>query len=59
MQAYRLGTPRNVSKNKTILINNDLVHELDKGYELLDPAFERWFRFHYLGEKYDDIDMFK
>ncbi len=59
MQTYRLGTPRNVSKNKTILINNDLVHELDKGYEFLDPAFERWFRFHYLGEKYDDIDMFK
>ena len=29
MNQYALGTPRNVSKNKTILINNDIVHRMD------------------------------
>jgi hypothetical protein len=44
MQQYALGTPRNVSKNKQILINNDLIHELNGEYEFLDPAFELWFK---------------
>jgi uncharacterized protein len=44
MQQYMLGTPRNVSKNKQILINNDLIHEINGEYEFLDPAFEIWFR---------------
>jgi hypothetical protein len=43
MQKYKLGTPRNVSKNKIILINNDIIHEVNNKYELLDPAFELWF----------------
>jgi uncharacterized protein len=43
MEKYRLGTPRNVSKNKTILINNDVIHEAGERYEFLDPAFELWF----------------
>lgn len=43
MQKYKLGTPRNVSKNKMILINNDIIHEVNNEYELLDPAFELWF----------------
>jgi hypothetical protein len=44
MQRYALGTPRNVSKNKTILINNDIIHEMNGVYEFLDPAFELWFK---------------
>lgn len=44
MNQYALGTPRNVSKNKTILTNNDMVHEVDGMYEFLDPAFELWFK---------------
>jgi hypothetical protein len=44
MQQYLLGTPRNVSKNKLILINNDLIHEVDGKYEFVDPAFELWFK---------------
>lgn len=43
MRAYKLGTPRNVSKNKTSLINADIIHETETGYEFLDPAFELWF----------------
>jgi hypothetical protein len=44
MNQYALGTPRNVSKNKTILTNNDMVHEVDGMYEFLDPAFQLWFK---------------
>jgi len=44
MTRYLLGTPRNVSKNKTILINNDIIGESDGGSYFLDPAFELWFR---------------
>lgn len=51
MQAYRLGTPRNVSKNKMILLNNDLIHEMNGKLELLDPAFELWFREQYFNER--------
>jgi len=43
MQKYLLGTPRNVSKNKTILINSDVIHEINGKYEFVDPAFELWF----------------
>lgn len=43
MNKYKLGTPRNVSKNKLILQNNDLIDFKNKTYEFLDPAFELWF----------------
>lgn len=48
MQQYHLGTPRNVSKNKAILTNNDIIEKTENGYEFLDPAFERWFRKYFL-----------
>lgn len=52
MQQYQLGTPRNVSKNKVVLLKNDLV-DLSKGvYEFLDPAFELWFRKQYFNQPY-------
>ena len=47
MDRHQLGTPRNVSKNKTLLINNDIIHEIDGKYEFVDPAFELWFRKQY------------
>ena len=43
MQYYLLGTPRNVSKNKKMLINNDLIQEINNVFEFVDPAFELWF----------------
>jgi uncharacterized protein len=52
MQEYALGTPRNVSKNKSILINNDMIHEVNGGFEFLDPAFELWFKKHYFNQPY-------
>jgi hypothetical protein len=52
MQQHRLGTPNNVTKNKAILINLDLIHETNGGYEFLDPAFELWFRKQFFNTSY-------
>jgi uncharacterized protein len=52
MQKYRLGTPRNVSKNKAILINNDMISNGDGSYLFLDPVFELWFRKMFFNENY-------
>lgn len=52
MQIYALGTPRNVSKNKSILINTDIIHEIDGKYEFVDPAFELWFNKSYFKQNY-------
>jgi len=43
MEKYRVGTPRNILKNKAILIQNDVINEDNGNYEFLDPAFELWF----------------
>lgn len=48
MTEYRLGTPRNVSKNKAVLLNNDIINESNGRFSFLDPAFEIWFRYIYL-----------
>lgn len=48
MQKYKLGTPRNVSKNKTTLYNNDLIDDVDGALAFLDPAFEMWFKKQFL-----------
>lgn len=48
MSRYKLGTPRNVSKNRDILINNDIVQRKGSGFEFIDPAFELWFRQYFL-----------
>jgi hypothetical protein len=43
MQKYKLGTPRNVSKNRDLLINNDVIYKENDDFLFLDPAFELWF----------------
>jgi len=52
MQKYALGTPRNVSKNKTILINADIIHDINGIFEFVDPAFELWFKKQYFKQGY-------
>ncbi len=52
MQKYKLGTPQNVSKNKKSLIKNDIIHEVEGIYELLDPAFELWFLKQFYNKDY-------
>lgn len=50
MQAYQLGTPRNVSKNKDELKKDELIHEIDGKIEFVDPAFELWFNRQYFNK---------
>jgi len=52
MQKYLLGTPRNVSKNKELLVNNDIIHEVNNVFEFVDPAFELWFRKQFFNHPY-------
>ena len=52
MNKHQLGTPRNVSKNKTILINNDIIHEINNKFEFVDPAFELWFKKQFFNQPY-------
>lgn len=44
LEKYRLGTSANVTKNKEVLLQRDLIHKTGDAFELLDPVFELWFR---------------
>ncbi len=44
MDKYKLGTPRNVSKNKIILTNSDIIETKVDKFMFVDPVFELWFR---------------
>ena len=52
MAKYHLGTPNNVLKNKTILINNDIIQRAESAYEFVDPAFELWFKKQFFNIQY-------
>jgi hypothetical protein len=52
MTEFRLGTPHNVSKNKILLINNDVLGDSGDGYFFLDPAFELWFRKTFMNQAF-------
>ena len=44
MQKYKLGTPRNVSKNKRVLMNKDIVEIHGSNILFNDPIFEYWLK---------------
>ena len=44
MQQFRLGTPRNVSKNKRVLMEKDIVEIHGENIFFNDPIFEYWMR---------------
>ncbi|MFH0760226.1 MAG: ATP-binding protein [Bacteroidota bacterium] len=44
MDRYNLGTPRNVSRNREVLFNKDILDTENDHISLLDPLFENWFR---------------
>lgn len=44
MDKYKLGTPRNVSRNKEVLRNKDILDTTDNKFSFLDPVFEIWFK---------------
>ena len=44
MDEYDLGSPNNVTKNRNVLMEKDLIHQSENDYIFLDPAFGMWFR---------------
>lgn len=48
MKKYNLGTPRNVSKNKLVMENKDII-DFSVGTQpsFVDPFFELWFKKNY------------
>ena len=44
MELYELGSPNNVTKNRNVLMEKDLIHQSENEYIFLDPAFGLWFR---------------
>ncbi len=46
MQQFKLGTPRNVSKNKKVLMEKDIVEIHGSSIIFNDPIFEYWLRKH-------------
>jgi len=44
MKKYAIGTPRNILKNKQVLLERDIIDEVGGNYIFLDPAFEIWFK---------------
>ncbi len=55
IREYRLGTPRNVSKNRDKLIQSDTIHLAEGIFEFLDPAFELWFKKVYFNQDFLDF----
>lgn len=45
---FKLGTPRNVAKNKVSLGNRDLIDFHAKQSYFMDPIFELWFKQNFL-----------
>ena len=44
MLQFKLGTPRNVSKNKMVLIEKDIIEIHGESILFNDPIFEYWLR---------------
>jgi len=48
MNRYSMGTSQNISKNKKILQNCDIIEKTKDGFTFLDPVYKRWFMRAYL-----------
>jgi len=48
LNRYNMGTPQNVSKNKKLLQNRDIIEKTKTGFAFLDPVFKRWFVNEYI-----------
>ncbi len=51
MKDFKLGTSNNVSKNLKKFRENGTIEKIDNKYELLDPAFEIWFKKQFFNVK--------
>jgi uncharacterized protein len=46
MRKYKLGTPNNISKNKVVLENKDIIEFGGETPRFVDPFFKLWFMNH-------------
>lgn len=44
IQQFNLGTPGNVTKIRSVLINKEIIHLVNSKYELIDPVFRLWLK---------------
>lgn len=44
IQQFNLGTPGNVTKIRSVLINKEIIHLVNSKYELVDPVFRLWLK---------------
>lgn len=44
MRRYKLGTPNNITKNKVVLENKDILEFSNEGCHFLDPFFKYWYK---------------
>ncbi|MCP4457352.1 MAG: hypothetical protein GY816_04905 [Cytophagales bacterium] len=56
LQTYQLGTSANVVKALEALRKEDFIEKKQKNYELINPAFEFWFRFKILQDDIFEIE---
>ncbi len=42
IQQFNLGTPGNVTKIRSALINKEIIHLVNSKYEIVDPVFRLW-----------------
>ncbi|MCF6270750.1 MAG: AAA-like domain-containing protein [Melioribacteraceae bacterium] len=40
-------------KNKTVLLNKDMINKTEEGFELLDPVFEIWLKSNFLTSPFE------
>jgi len=52
MNRYKVGTPQNISKNKKVLQNRDIIEKTKDGFTFLDPVFKRWFVREYVCNRF-------
>ena len=48
LNKYKVGTPQNISKNKKMLQNRDVIEKTKDGFNFIDPVFKRWFVREYM-----------
>jgi len=44
MTKYKLGTPRNVQRNREILFNSDIIDITPTGISFIDPLYKEWIK---------------
>jgi len=44
MTKYKLGTPRNVQRNREILSDVDIIDVTQNGIDFIDPLYKEWFK---------------